>query len=271
MKLPAALLMVASACAQTVDIYSEWSRPDPFGGVVAADRGWKRREVLSPAVGRNGWASFHIVVSVPPKESYLLYVIPNPVSACRVALYREHFTKTKDGWIPDRLTEVHRLPDFGTMPDPDDGIDGQTTRAYLLDLWLPPNADVARFRLEVQMKVADWEIRPMELRVVPARFPDLRDGTGALPEIEQGSDAAAGMVLSDWLAGRALTKAPEMRTVRDVLRRNAAQDLGLASDPGALMRRALELFRANSGYPVRPLGGEWWLRVRDWLFTSGAP
>ena len=92
-------------------------------------------------------------MTVPPKESYFLYVLPNPVTACRVSVYREHFVKTTAGWIPDRLTELQRLPDFGVMPDPDDGIEGQTTRAYLVDLWLPPNADVARFRLEVQLKV----------------------------------------------------------------------------------------------------------------------
>ena len=54
--------------AQSVDINPEFRRVDPFGAVVEADRGLVAREILSPALARNGFASFHIVVSVPPKR-----------------------------------------------------------------------------------------------------------------------------------------------------------------------------------------------------------
>src|SRR5262249_36110615 len=118
-RLLAALLVVFAANAQSVDIYSEFQRVDPFGRIVAPAQGFGRREILSPAVDRNAFASFHIVVSVPNKESYLLYVATNPVDVCRVALYREHFVQTGQGWIPDSLFELERLPDFGVMPDPD--------------------------------------------------------------------------------------------------------------------------------------------------------
>src|SRR6202158_2570466 len=133
--------------AQSLEVYSEFQRVDPFGNIVAADRAEHPREILSPAVARNGFASFHVVVSVPPATNYFLYVVTNPLNACRVALYKEHFVKTPKGWIPDALAEVRRLPDFGVMPDPDENIPGQNTRVYLLDLWIPPDADVARFRL----------------------------------------------------------------------------------------------------------------------------
>src|SRR5271165_1941302 len=82
------------ARGQSVDIYPEFRRGDPFGGVVPADRVIEPREILSPALARNAYASFHIAISVPPKESYLLYVATNPLTACRVALYKEHFVKT---------------------------------------------------------------------------------------------------------------------------------------------------------------------------------
>jgi hypothetical protein len=265
-----AYLAVAAAAAQSVEIYSEFDRPDPFGGIVAADRPAKPREILSPAVVRNGFATFHIAVTVPPKESYLLYVLPNPVSACRVSLYKEHFVRTPAGWIPDKLTEVTRLPDFGVMPDPDDRIEEQTTRLYLLDLWLPPNADVARFRLEVQLKVALWIVRPMEVRVMRARVPDVPAGPDRpLPPIEQGADSAATGVLADFLSGAPLTMPPPGATLRGILRRNAIQDMGLAQSagPADVARRALELFQANSVFTPRVLGAEWWLRLRDWLFT----
>jgi hypothetical protein len=254
-----------------VEIYSEFDRPDPFGGIVAADRPLQPREILSPAVARNGFASFHIAVSVPARESYLLYVVPNPISACRVFLYKEHFVKTAAGWVPDRLTEVPRLPDFGVMPDPDDAVEGQTTRVYLLDLWLPPNADVARFRVEVQLKVADWTVRPMEVRVMRARIPDLPAGQDRpLPPVERGADAAASEVLGAYLSGAPLAMPPPGDTLRGILRRNAVQDMGLARsvDQGELMRRALDLFRANSVFTSRALGAEWWLRLRDWLFAQ---
>jgi len=263
------------ARAQTVDIYSEFSRVDPFGQVVAADRGWHRREVLSPAVARNSFAAFHVVVSVPENESYLLYVGTNPLDACRVSLYKEHFILTAGGWIPDRLSEVHRLPDFGTMPDPDDGIRGQTTRVYLLEVWIPPDAPVRRFRLEVQLKVAYWDVRPMEVRVLAARVPEIpqNDG-GPLPPIEASADVAAAQPLMQYLAGATQWTMDRPLTVRGIIRRNAVQDMALAgtmdvraAGPEALARRALDLVWGNLQLVPRVLGAEWYLRLRDFLFA----
>jgi hypothetical protein len=220
-------------------------------------------------VARNAFASFHIAVTVPAKESYFLYVVPNPVSACLVAVYKEHFVHTAAGWIPDRLSELHRLPDFGVMPDPDDGIDGQTTRVYLVDLWLPPNADVARFRLEVQLKTAEWTVRPMEVRVTPLRVPDVPAGEGRIAAIEQPADATAAAILAGYLAGDPLRMPAGRATLRDILRRNAVQDvaLGASLDHGAMTAAALDLWHVNSGFWPRPWGAEWWLKLRDWIFA----
>jgi hypothetical protein len=242
---------------------------------VAPDRGWREpREILSPAVARNGFATFHVAVTAPPRESYFLYVLPNPVSACRVFLYKEHFVRTGAGWIADRLTEVHRLPDFGVMPDPDDGVDGQTTRVYLLDLWLPPNADVARFRLEVQLKVGDWTVRPMEVRVSSLRVPELSAGVyGELPGIGRPADTAAMAPFAGYLAGAPLKLPGSPATVRDAIRRNAAQDMALAQavSPAGFAQRAMDLFQLNSAFRPRPYGAEWWLRLRDWIFAETRP
>ena len=267
-----AILLETAAGAQSVEILSEFHRLDPFGGVVAGDRGLYTREILSPAVARNGFASFHVAVSAPPKESYLLYVATNPPTACRVDLYKEHFVKTRDGWIPDSLTPVNRLPDFGAMPDPDDGVEGQTTRMYLLDLWIPPNADVARFRLEVQLKVADWTVRPIEVRVLSARIPDIAAAPEgrrpALPPVEAGADAAAIGAFADYLAGAPARSYGPPGTVREIIRRNAIQDMALAASvrsrspgPEAMARSAIEMW----SFP-RMLGAEWYLRVRDFIF-----
>jgi len=44
----------------------------------------------------------------PPaiQTTYLLYLATNPRNACRVRMYREHFVRTRAGWIPDRLEEI---------------------------------------------------------------------------------------------------------------------------------------------------------------------
>ena len=268
-------ILAPAARAQSVEIYSEFQRPDPFGGIVSIDRAWRPREILSPGIPRNGHGSFHVAISVPAKESYLLYVLTNPIDACRVSLYREHFVKTRHGWVPDRLQELHRLPDFGTMPDPDDAIEGQNTRLYLLDVWIPPDVKVDRFRLELQLKVADWIIRPMEIRVLPARIPELRPGPAPPPTpLDAPADAPAFAALEAWLAGERPAAAPAPETVRDIIRRNAVQDMALAASlepsiagPAILRRRAFDLLPVNLRFHPRPFGAEWYLRLRDFLFA----
>jgi len=271
------LLFAIAAHAQSLDIYSEFQRVNPFGEVVAPDRGISRREILSPAVARNGFASFHIVVSVPAKESYLLYVAANPLDACRVSLYREHFVQTAQGWFPDSLFELEKLPDFGAMPDPDDHIAGQSTRSYLLDLWIPPDTPVGRFRLEVQLKVANWIIRPLEIRVLETRIPSLpmaepRD-PASLPGVDRGADGPALDMLAGYLKSKPLAAPAHPKTVREVLERNAIQDIALAGSltpqkagPPVLINRALDLLRQNS-YGPRLFGAEWYLRLRDFLYN----
>jgi hypothetical protein len=274
MRIGVPILMGALAAtalrAQSLEIYSEFQRVDPFGNIAAIDRAEHPREILSPAVARNGYASFHVVVSVPPKTNYLLYVVTNPLDACRVALYKEHFAKTGGGWIPDALSEVHRLPDFGAMPDPDEDIPGQNTRVYLLDVWIPPGAEPGRFRLEAQLKVGTWIVRPMEVRVIPALVPDGAGGrepgrTVALPRVEEGADAAAAVVLKDYIAarGRGFSPTPvQTLTVRDIIRRNAMQDVALAGSPEALEKLRKSL-------PSRKtLGAEWYLRIRDLVYSE---
>jgi hypothetical protein len=266
-----AVLCAVASRAQTVEIYSLLHRVDPFGRTVAADRAIAPREILSPAVPRNGFVSFHIAITLPIGEDYLLYVVPNPLNSCRVAVYKEHFVKTGDGWIPDTLTELHRLPDFGVVPDPDDRIEGQTTRLYLLDLWVPPDAAVARFRLEVQVKMGTWTVRPMEVRVMAPRVPEL-PAAADVPTgpVEAAADETVLGVLGEYFAGASPSPPRELRTVRDVIRRNAAQDMALAPSlgPAELTRRVLALFDTNVRFAPRLLGAEWYLRIRDVLYAG---
>jgi hypothetical protein len=262
--------------AQSLEVYSEFQRVDPFGRIVAADRAEAPREILSPAVARNGFASFHVAVSVPPQTNYLLYVVSNPVNACRVSLYREHFARTKDGWVPDPLSEVRRLPDFGAVPDPDERISGQNTRLYLLDIWIPPDAVAGRFRLEVQLKVGYFLVKPLEIRVLDARIPDLTPplkvgGPGSLPGIEEPADASAAATLAQYIAGELAPPDDHPVTVRGIIRRNAVQDMALArlldrnkAGPDKMKERWSTL----TG--LRPLGAERYLRIRDFVYKESA-
>jgi hypothetical protein len=284
--LPVILLALTASLlpAQSLEVYSEFQRVDPFGRIVAADRAETPREILSPAVARNGFASFHVAVSVPPQTNYLLYVVTNPMNACRVALYREHFAKTKDGWVPDPLSEVRRLPDFGAVPDPDEQISGQNTRVYLLDIWIPPDAVAGRFRLEVQLKVGYFLVKPLEIRVLDARIPDRAAAlkrVGSLPGIEEPADASAAAPLAQYLAGDlaagdlvagdpARPDGPPV-TVRGIIRRNAVQDMALArlldrNQAGPDKMKARWSTLAGS----RPLGAERYLRIRDFVYQESA-
>jgi hypothetical protein len=256
-------LTFAVAHGQSLAVYSELQRVDPFGEIVAADRGTgSPREILSPAAPRNGFVSFHVAVTAPAGTNYFLYVVAQPVNACRVALYKEHFTKTDAGWIPDGLEPITRLPHFGAMPDPAAKIPGQTTRVYLLDVWIPPEARPPGFRLEVQLKTGDWIVWPMEIRVLPVSVPATSGGpTRPLPALELSANAAAAAPLEDYFAGVAESREIDIDTVRAVIRRNAIQDVALAAhvDRAALKK----LWQAQ-----HVAGAEWHLRVRDWIYRQ---
>src|SRR5579859_2115772 len=74
----ALLFSVALVRGQDIRIYSEFQRIDPFGDVVPFDRGTPPREILSPAIARDGHLSVHVVVTAPANTNYFLYAAANP-------------------------------------------------------------------------------------------------------------------------------------------------------------------------------------------------
>jgi hypothetical protein len=263
----------ASTVLPGVEIYSEFQRIDPYGNVVGADKGDRPREIISPAVPRNAHVAFHVAVTVPPGENFFLFVVPNPLDACGVEMYRERFAQTADGWVPDALIELHSLPDFGFMPDPDQNIPGQNTRVYLLDLWIPPTARPPGFRIELQMKMGYFYVRPMEIRVIPVNVPDPpKAGEGAketLPGIEVGADAAAIGVLKEYISGHISYRGGKPATVRDILRRDAIQDVMLARSLGGKKVDPKAIKRFWKSLPVVE-GAEGYLRIRDYIDRQAA-
>lgn len=280
LRLACSAAIAAFAWAQPVQlkIYSEFQRVDPFGRVVRADRAPRPREILSPAVPRNGYASFHIAVTVPPGEAFRLFLGQNPEDVFKLTLYRERFHRVGDEWIPDELVRVLEPYDSRALPA-DEAIPGQTTTVFWLDVWTPSQAPVRRVRVEAQLNVGDhWVIAPMEVRIRPARISDHAPPREALPVVEAPADRAA---LGPWLrffCGRTDSPASATLSVRRMIRRNAAQDVALAAQleqrlgRDELRRRILEIVGASDekawcAHPETPRehGAEWYLRLRDYL------
>jgi hypothetical protein len=146
------LLFVSMGWAQPLRVYSEFAqietKPDTAGKVTAPA---EPREILSPAIARNAFSSFQVVVDVPRGTPYQLYIAQNPENAVEVTLYREN---------GDKLEKV-------SQP-----VSGNSTQVFWMDLWTARDAPVARIKVEPPLHVNnDWVIYPMEARVMNAAIP----------------------------------------------------------------------------------------------------
>ncbi|HLH38981.1 MAG TPA: hypothetical protein VKX39_07525 [Bryobacteraceae bacterium] len=174
--------------AQSLRVYSEFARIDASGNVTAPAQ---PREILSPAVVRNGFTSFQIVVQVKSGTPYWLYVGENPDNAVKVSMYRE---------IGERLEPL-------TSP-----YHGDATQIFWLDLFADRDAIVRRVKIEPELDVEDdWVVYPMEIRVMDARVPD----------------QAPARSMMNFLCG--LPVAPPVTDIEKLRRRNEQQDVALAA------------------------------------------
>jgi MFS family permease len=240
----AVLLAVTILPAQELKIRSEFQRIDPFGQVVAIDRIESPREILSPAVARNAFASFHLAVTIAEGTPSFLYIQQNP-ELFQVKVYKELFTQTAQGWIPDRLTE-EKVPCMVLLPEAIDPIARQNTVVYWLDIWVPENTPPGRMRMQAVLKSGDrWLVSPMEVRVTPKVVPKIGPVSRMLAPLTARADAFVKSGGSERV---------DAATVRYLIRRNAAQDRALA--------KALEVTPPPA---PRELGAEGYLKVRDFL------
>lgn len=263
----------AVLCGQRIAVFSEFQRPGPDGGVVAADKAPARREILSPAMVRNGWASFLFTVEAPPGEFYTIYVAQNPDGTAKADLYQLEYVEAGGAWIPDGLKPLQQ-PVQAVLSE------GQKTQAYLLDLFLPESAPVERFRLEIQLHTQGrWTIYPMEMRpmetVAPAQ-PELR---GTLAPAGARSDSTTAQALRAALCGSGESAVVKLDTLRAIILRNTLQDLALARRlAGAEGKALFETLPRAGGWQDReafcraaepaPRGPEWWLRIRGFLYQG---
>ena len=276
------LLLAGPVLAQSLRVLSEFQRVDPFGEVVAADRTSQPREILSPGVVRNAFASFQIAATVPERTPFFLFVQTNPPDIFQISLYEELYVKTGAGWIPDALQPA-KVPAFGALPYLPSPIPKQTTLSYWLDLWVPADALVQRVRLEVLMKVGrGWVMYPMEVRVLPAVTPSVPDRHAALPPVTVRADAPVLGPFRNFLCNARETGRDERLSTRKLIHRNALQDVALARSldaarqgdvRAAIVRRSGLSGRARwCQSPLAPveLDTEWFLRVRDVIYRMAA-
>lgn len=277
-----AVMFAAAAPAQVpaVRVYSEFSRIDPFGKVVTADRPARGdaapREILSPGLARNAHATYHVAITAPPGMQFTLYIGQNPEDFLGVTVYKEIYQRQGDNWIPDALEPIE-LPYTTRLPDSTKPIPNQTTVAFLMDVWVPPGTEVRRTKLEPEVFVDDrWIIYPMEVRILPATIPeaDPRAAAAAIGAVGQPSDATARAALGSYLCGESPKEKNEEAasstslTIRNLIQRNVARDLDLAraieSPPGARLMDAKKWCQNPAPPPEQ--GAEWYLRTRDALY-----
>jgi hypothetical protein len=117
------------------------------------DKSGQGREILSPAVPRNGWSRFHILISGPAAAPYQLHVGTNPEDIFRTEM-RRGGTKVA-------------LP-FDSLIPRDGG-----PAVFEMSIWVDRELPIRRVKLEPQvfMEPAGWIVYPMEVRVVEATVP----------------------------------------------------------------------------------------------------
>jgi hypothetical protein len=218
------LLLSTPLIAQSVRVYSEFARIDAKGEVTAPA---EPREILSPAIVRNGFTSFQIVAQVEPGTPYSLHIGLNPEGAVRVTLYRESGEKLEPVELP---------------------YEGSSTQVFWMDLWADRDAPVRRIKVEPQLNATnsngDWIIYPMEVRVMDAAI----QGSGTINEMplcapnanSSSEPAISGMHLRNW-----------------------RQDSALARQ---FSEAGVSRMKAICEAPPPAANPEWYFKIRDYLF-----
>jgi hypothetical protein len=230
------LALTISLGAQPLTVYTELARIDAKGKVTQPAT---PREILSPAVVRNGFTSFQIVVDAPESASWQLFVAQNPENAVDITLYRE---------AADHLEKVESPT-------------GSGTQVFWMDLWARRGAPVERIKVEPQLNINnDWVIYPIEVRIMDATVPDAPSG-GWPVGTASPDEAMRGFVCGSQSAAGQASKEVTLASLRF---RNAQQDRALA---GQVSKAELqERFGACDATPSD--NPESYLRIRDFLFRT---
>jgi hypothetical protein len=227
--------------AQPLSVYSDLAQIDKLGKVTAPET---PREILSPALARNGFNSFQVVVEAPEEAKWWLFVGQNPENSVKVTMYRE---------LGGSLMPVD-------LPYTSSG-----TQVLWMDLWVEQNARVQRIKVEPELNLNDdWVTYPIEGRVMEARIPQ---GPPFLPAAHPEPPAVwmrtsvcplpPGGIDTSGLIGGGVSLA-------DLRFRNVQQDVRLLDAHAAAKEDVRKLLGGCDASP--PSDPEEYLRIRDYLF-----
>jgi hypothetical protein len=229
--------------------------------------GTNGREVLSPALPRQAWAVFHLIVSGPPGRPFQVHIGQNPEEFAKAELWRDN----------------------EQLPMPFDSIIAPTGEdaVFCFRLWIDRDAEVRRVKIEPQihMDPAGWIIYPMEIRVVETTVPAGVKGEvfgSPIPGLKSYFCAPAPTLKAPAASSRTTRTGPAQSPpaaaapAADLafagnVPLTLAQDFALASRrETSEVRTAFEraLGRPVSAWcqdGVTPENPDWLLRFRDWL------
>jgi hypothetical protein len=151
-------------------------------------------------------------------------------------------------------------------------MDKQTTRCYLLDIWAPSDTPPRRVRVEALLKTGTWQVAPLEVRIMEPVVPDARPAVAEdVAEIDAPSSETAQIQLFRYLAGLPVEFPAALLRVRDVIQRNAAEDMLVARSLQPRDSPPLPDLNLLAWWPFTypGPGAEWYLKVRDFLYRFG--
>jgi hypothetical protein len=274
------LLFVGTLTGQSIQVYSEFRRVDLFGEIVPPDNVGKPREILSPLMARNCHATFTIVAEVPPDLPFHLYVEPSPENVFDVTVYKQMYRRYESAWIPDSLLQI-KTPYTSQIPDIYHNLPSQKVETFLVDVWVPADAPTGRMKLDFFLNIkGQWTVYPMEVRVSDVVAPGRQAPKGKLPPVTASTGDVVVAPLRNYLCGSTDQGPAGTFGIRQVIRRNVLENIALARErevtegreavaKGVL--RGLGMDRAafcSAAELKSPLGPEWYLRGRDFLFRG---
>ncbi len=231
--------------AQSVGVYSEFARIDDAGRVIAPEA---PREILSPAVVRNGFTSFQVVVEAPAEAKWWLFVGQNPENSVKLTMYRELGPESDNALAPVDL------------PYRSSG-----TQVLWLDLWTDEKAPVKRIKVEPELNINEnWVTYPIEARVMEARIPPASSSlpTANLEPAFWMRTFVCG--LPTYVSGNISTLSGLRPSPAGLRLRNSQQDVRLMEAHTAEKEDVKKLL-GGCDAPV-PADPESYLRIRDYLF-----
>ncbi|MEZ5403368.1 MAG: DUF4091 domain-containing protein [Bryobacteraceae bacterium] len=144
-------------------------RPDPFGEVVAADRGESRGKpkIAGLQAARAGYVSAQVVVSLDrPRPYHVEFRLDDPSGKLQIDVFREwfHFTDWAKAYYPDALVPIQH-PYDSSLPEADNNIPKQSAQAFWVDVWVPADTPPGDYTLRAVLRTGSRGRRETRLKV----------------------------------------------------------------------------------------------------------